>query len=199
LPCLDRPDEYRELVHALFEFDWRQPDKVARAYMRLLAQLISAHSIYLVPALHNLVRSLALQRSEEHGAAAGRAAERQALLHHTMRAVLCLAPSGCAQLPAVLEEHFPHRRHTAAVLSDYAKQLLAVADYVPLLQGRVLRLLVERCLEIDVEIRITDGGEAVIEKADEEGDAIFSMEVSNTILLYTFYYSTACRKSCLQL
>jgi RNA polymerase I-specific transcription initiation factor RRN3 len=194
-------------VHALFEFDWRQPDKVARAYMRLLAQLISAHSIYLVPALHNLVRSLALQRSDEHGAAAGRAAERQALLHHTLRAVLCLAPSGCAQLPAVLEEHFPHRRHTAAVLSDYAKQLLAVAEYVPLLQGRVLRLLVERCLEIDVEIRITDGGEAVIE-VDDEGDAIFSMEVSSTtsicstMLCFTCIvtlFSNACRVACLLL
>lgn len=44
---------------------------------------------------------------------------------------------------------------------SFARQLLSTTEYVPSLRERVLGLLIERCLEIDVEIKIDDSGRLV--------------------------------------
>lgn len=41
---------------------------------------------------------------------------------------------------------------------NFARQLLLTTQYVPALRDRVLGLIIERCLEIDVEIKIEDSG-----------------------------------------
>jgi RNA polymerase I specific transcription initiation factor RRN3 len=185
-PPTPRPDEFKELIHSLFEYGFRGEARAARAYARLLLQLTSANSTYVVPALHTLVRALALAPGEESSAAAGAAAATAAaaLVHATLRAMLALVPGGCSRLFRALSAHFPHRRRAAAALAHYATQALVVARYVPVVAPRLLRLLMERCLEMDVEIRIMEGGEAVLcGGGDEEEEVIFSMEVGAAVAL----------------
>ncbi|CAM9795783.1 unnamed protein product, partial [Phaeothamnion confervicola] len=189
------PHAFRELVHALFRFDWsgREPQgKIVRAYVSLVVHLVSVNGTYLLPAMHMLVRNMVARPAELtarlavallnprsptfhiakpeipfvpprppsflSGSAEARAgvAARQAELHRTLRRLLALAPAGCSQLYPVLADHYPHQRLPAEALADYAAQALTVTRYVPLLQDRVLSLVIQRCLELDVEIKITD-------------------------------------------
>lgn len=55
-----RPDEFKELIDAVFRFDWRAGPKTVQAFSRLLSQLISANGTCMVPAMHMLVRNLVL-------------------------------------------------------------------------------------------------------------------------------------------
>lgn len=162
----------------------------------LLAHLVSAKSTFLHPTLRMLARSLAAAGPPQtppppqaQAAAAGNdpanavavtvvdagdhggpARQRKDAIHAALRAVLALVPAGVPELYPALEEAFPHRRVVGAgSLVHYARELLRVAEYLPGLRARLLALLVERCLEIDVEIKIDDSGEARV-AADAAGE-----------------------------
>ena len=59
---------------------------------------------------------------------------------------------------------------------EYSRQLLVICGYVNGLEGKVLELIIKRCLELDVEIVIEDrcGGLPIVQlrpqAADEDGD-----------------------------
>ena len=55
-----RPDEFKELIDAVFGFDWRGDDEVVEAFSTFVSHLVSANSIYMLPTMHTLVRSLVL-------------------------------------------------------------------------------------------------------------------------------------------
>ncbi|CAM9172306.1 unnamed protein product [Choristocarpus tenellus] len=100
---------------------------------------------------------------------------RQEHVHRAMRSSLSLVPSGCSKLFGMLKSHYPHRRVGAEALSDFARQALRMTQYAPLMEINVVKLIVERSLEIDVEIKIMDTGEAVVDDEEEEG-ALFTMD-----------------------
>lgn len=65
---VDRPEEFKELIDALFRFDWRANDKILAAFGGLLSHLISANGTCMVPAMHMLVRNLVLFPRDLDGA-----------------------------------------------------------------------------------------------------------------------------------
>ncbi len=166
----ERPESYKELVLVLFRFDWDQPRPIIDAYHKLLSQLVSANSTYVLPALHSIVRVLA----PEDGGKFDAYERIQPYAHRSLSAILSLAPSGVSKLFSVLSRQYPHKRLPPIVQEGYCRQLLSVAAYVPILEPRVLRLIVQRGLEIDVEIKITDAGDAV--RDTESGDGVFDMD-----------------------
>jgi RNA polymerase I-specific transcription initiation factor RRN3 len=74
-----------------------------------------------------------------------------------------------------MSSRFPFYRQDKKLLVWYAKQCLHVLDYLPSIRQRVLELLIDKCLEIDVNIFIKDNGDAIIddeeEAANKPGDA----------------------------
>ena len=82
---------------------------------------------------------------------------------------------------SVLEATFPHKRFSEGVHREYVTQILHICSYFPMLQERILNLIVTRCLEIDVEIIIEDTGEVKIEEDDncDVNDVIFSGDVDD--------------------
>ncbi len=166
----ERPESYKELVLVLFRFDWDQPRPIIDAYHKLLSQLVSANSTYVLPALHSIVRVLV----PEDGGKFDAYEKIQPYAHRSLSAVLSLAPSGISKLFSVLSRQYPHKRLPPVVQEGYCRQLLSVAAYVPVIEPRVLRLIVQRALEIDVEIKITDAGDAVRDMTS--GDGVFDMD-----------------------
>ncbi|CAB1096312.1 unnamed protein product [Ectocarpus sp. CCAP 1310/34] len=173
-----QPDEFKELVDALFRFDWRGSDKIVQSFSGLLQHLVSANSTCMVPAMHMLVRNLVLTPRDLdcEGNVDPAALTRQHNVHAALQASLTLVPSGRSKLFGVLKQNYPHRRLRAEVLSDYALHALRVVQYAPLIEESVLRLIIEKGLEIDVEIKIMDTGEAVVDDEDDECDALFTMD-----------------------
>jgi len=53
------PDKFKDLLSALFKYDWSGGSLARAAFVNLLAHLVSAKSTFLHPTLQMLARSLA--------------------------------------------------------------------------------------------------------------------------------------------
>jgi len=71
----------------------------------------------------------------------------------------------------------PFRLRPDAELLWYYRQCLHVLQYLPSIRGQVLELIIDRCLEVDVEIKITDVGEATIDAEEEDDANVFSLDL----------------------
>jgi RNA polymerase I-specific transcription initiation factor RRN3 len=94
--------------------------------------------------------------------------------------VLRLIPKSTSDLFPIMSTSFPFFCWNKEVLVWYVKQCFQVLDYLPSIRQRLLELLIDKCLEIDVNIFIKDNGDAIIEEeqafvkteksAHDEGD-----------------------------
>ena len=84
-------------------------------------------------------------------------------------------------LLSVLRQHFPHKRFSQKILTEYVTHLLKICSYFPIIQNKILDLIIEKCLEIDVEIVIEDSGEIKISEEfhGEIGDDMFAIDENN--------------------
>ena len=76
-----------------------------------------------------------------------------------------------------MASNFPFRTRPVIHLVGYCRHCLTVLEYLPTIHSQVLELIIERCLEIDVEIKIHDGGNVSLECDNEEG--IFDLDLGD--------------------
>jgi RNA polymerase I-specific transcription initiation factor RRN3 len=96
-------------------------------------------------------------------------------IHAAFATIIRLCPKAKTELFPILSTNAPFHKRPVNELVWYYRQCLAVLDYLPLIRGKVLELLIERCLDLDVEIRISEFGEVTIEDNSEEG--IFQLDM----------------------
>lgn len=100
---------------------------------------------------------------------------RRQLIHRAIRGILTQVPTGRSVLFPILSEFFPHKRFSRNVQVEYTTQLLHICQYEPMLQAKVLELIIAKCLEMDVEIVIEESGEVRIDpEALDDGDLDFA-------------------------
>lgn len=89
-----------------------------------------------------------------------------------------LVPSGQRKLFKILAESFPHKRFGKEIIATYVSQLLYMCEYIPSIQPMILDLVLQRALELDVEIIIEDSGEARVQEdyQGEDETALFHLE-----------------------
>ncbi|CAM9396671.1 unnamed protein product [Discosporangium mesarthrocarpum] len=169
------PEEFDKLIDAVFRFNWTGSQQIIEAFSGLLISLISANGTYIVPAMHQLMRNLVgtVRDLDENGKVSREGKLRQEHIHRVLEASLSLVPSGCSKLFSIISARYPFRRVSAELLANYAHQALRIIKYAPLLEEKVVRLIIERSLEIDVEIKIMDSGDAVV---DEDEGALFAID-----------------------
>lgn len=126
---------------------------LADAHLHLLVAMVSANSVFLTPAMNAIWRLIQTEASSE----------RSIRLHAALSTLLRLVPKGNTELFPVLASHFPFRTKPRSELEWYTRQCLVVTKYAPVIHHQLLELLVDKCLEIDVEIKIEDGGNVAIE------------------------------------
>ena len=95
-------------------------------------------------------------------------------LHGTLCKILHLCPKGKSEIFPVLASSFPFKLAPISKQISYVKQCLIVLRYVPMMEQQFLHLCMDRCLEIDVEIRIANNGMVRIQ--DEEGEGIADLD-----------------------
>src|SRR3569623_2035314 len=87
-----------------------------------------------------------------------------------------ICPKAKSELFPVISSHAPFRTKPEAEILWYYKQCLYILRYHRGLQSEVIDLLVDKCLEMDVEIKISEQGEAVID--DEKDDnCLFELDL----------------------
>lgn len=71
-------------------------------------------------------------------------------LHYLLRHLLALIPTLPSTLQNYLIRHFPHKRLPLAAQVTYIRNILRVAEYCPELTDRILAIIVDRVIQIDV-------------------------------------------------
>ncbi|KAL0059876.1 DNA independent RNA polymerase I transcription factor [Marasmius tenuissimus] len=74
-------------------------------------------------------------------------------LHYLLRHLLSLIPTLPSTLMPLLARNFPHKRQNTRSQSTYIKNLLKVCWYCPELSDGIIELVVDRAIQIDVEIQ----------------------------------------------
>ena len=77
-----------------------------------------------------------------------------------------------------MSANFPFRTNPEKTLIWCYRQCFTAVDYVPSIYSQVLQFVIDKCLEMDVEIKIHDGGEVTLDDNEEE-EGIFELELEN--------------------
>lgn len=163
----------------MFHYEWKSEFRVSVAVVYLINHIVSSNSTFLTRALNLYVRSLSppfkvgITNSHPTDSALTGTDEiidtdlqqRRLLIHKAIRRVMDLVPTGRGVLFPILSDFFPHKRFDRVTQTAYVRQLLHICSYEPLLQHRILDLIVKKCLEMDVEIVIDDSGEVAIDRS----------------------------------
>ena len=175
--------------------DW----SVADAYLNLIVALVSANSVFLTPAVNALWRFISStdaitsedrqlvqfmeekNSNEENKRIEEIQFQRNSRLHGTLSKILHLVPKGNSEIFPVVASSFPFKLAPLRVQACYVKQCFIVLNYVPTIRQNILELCIDKCLEIDVEIRIAQDGKVRIDesKENEEGpvkNGMFNMD-----------------------
>jgi len=181
---------------------------LADAYLNLTVALVSANSVFLTPALNMLWRCIQntdaittedrqlvlshdkVKTREEREAMIDQQFQRSSRLHGTLSKILHLVPKGHSEIFPVIASDFPFKLAPLPKQACYVKHCFIVLNYVPTIRQKILELCIDKCLEIDVEIRIAQDGNVQIEETkDEDGDTateglfIMDEDLQNTKLL----------------
>ena len=180
-----------DLVHAVLSSDWlaRTEDYVA-LFVRLLANLASAHGTFLGDVVQMLVdnltasKPLPLQTLEAFfnsllaPPSSGQIGDLPVVTHLTIYArahralqyLLQLIPSAGRILFSTITTAFPHQTDSRRSHVIYVQNLLKLAEYSPELRGEVLALITERLVKIDVQVQVDledlaeDVGEGLVDQ-----------------------------------
>ncbi|OBZ70034.1 hypothetical protein A0H81_09606 [Grifola frondosa] len=75
-------------------------------------------------------------------------------IHYLLRHLISLVPTLPSTLHPLLAQNFPHKRQNQTAQVTYIRNLLRVTDYCPELADRILATVVDRAIQIDVEIQV---------------------------------------------
>lgn len=166
-----------DLVHVILTSEWlgRQEDYVA-LYVRLLANIISAHGMFLGDTMRMLVDNLTAAPPSNGRLPNLPAVYRSTIYARTHKAIqyiLQLIPAAGRLLSSSLLDAFPHETDSRRMHVIYVQNLLKLVAYAPQLRGEILSLITERLVKIDVQVQVDledlaeDIGEGLVERIPE--------------------------------
>ncbi|KAJ8462764.1 hypothetical protein ONZ45_g17815 [Pleurotus djamor] len=75
-------------------------------------------------------------------------------LHYLLRHLITLIPTLSSTLHPLLIRNFPHKRQNLISQTTYIRNLLRVASYCPQVSDKIMATIVDRAIQIDVEIQV---------------------------------------------
>ncbi|KAI6042753.1 RNA polymerase I-specific transcription initiation factor RRN3 [Pisolithus marmoratus] len=151
------------LVEAIVNLPWTTMDATfVKIYTEFIGMLLSARPEYLSLVLTRLTQGLTYQSGLQALNANGPEGSDSPLtrrviydrLHYLLGHLLSLIPTLPSTLQPLLVRHFPHKRQPQAAQVAYIRNLLRVTGYCSELSDRILALIIDRALQIDVEIQV---------------------------------------------
>ncbi|KAF9161098.1 hypothetical protein DFQ26_004883 [Actinomortierella ambigua] len=174
LQCISLLDKTcQSLIEAILQLDWTiQDESFVQYYISFMGNIVSAHPIYLTPAMSMLVsrfRQRSISRSAEHSVTPQRQFDR---VHQALKYILDLIPTGSTTLFPLLASEFPHKRESYGAHMSYVKNILHVLEYSPVLRSQVLGVVIDRIIQVDVEIQVE-----LEELEDSDTELVFEVEL----------------------
>mmetsp|Transcript_18334 Transcript_18334/g.42249 ORF Transcript_18334/g.42249 Transcript_18334/m.42249 type:complete len:777 (+) Transcript_18334:92-2422(+) len=126
------------------------------AHFSLLLAIVSAKSTHVIPILTAIWKLLTNYGPLEDEEVVHR-------IHSMIFNVLRLVPKANSDLYSIIQSKFPFWLRDKEILVWYANQSFKVLDYLPFIRRRIFGLLIDKCVEIDVNIFIKDNGDVTID------------------------------------
>ncbi|KAK4052162.1 DNA independent RNA polymerase I transcription factor [Microbotryomycetes sp. JL201] len=151
-------ESHAPLVNTILAAPWAtMDDSFVGAYLRFTGALVSARAEWLRSVLDRCARGFKYRSTYTAGSPAALPSMTRRLiygrLHSLLRMLLSLIPTLSTSLAPLLIQHFPAKREPKTSQICYIDNLLAVTEYCPALTEDLLALIIERALNIDVEIQ----------------------------------------------
>jgi RNA polymerase I-specific transcription initiation factor RRN3 len=141
---------HRQLFTAVLAYEWVKDQQAIDAYTGFLLSLVCTTCDFLAPCLGVLVRKLLMYYDQE-------LVEK---IHDGVHALFAkmarIIPSMPTHLFPILVRHFPHRRKGPQEHLVYLKNLLRISEYLPQLRDRLIELIAQKMILIDVELSDVD-------------------------------------------
>lgn len=172
-------EHFPELMKAVLALKWEDNAEIARNFRDFLCGLVSSHACHIECILDALIQRLGVSEDEDMGEDSGGAQEDIDLnfdtVHNVIAQVLTIVPTASGIVLSALVSHFPHKRHRVHSQRVFLMNMLRAMVYVPGIRAPALAAIVNRLVDIDVEIQIEPEDEED-NWSDEEGDEQFQME-----------------------
>lgn len=153
------PKLYQQLLHEIFRFDWGKGNEtVVDAFVGFICHLVSSNGTFVLPSIKMLVKELVPKKNDT--------VVNEKVLG-ALQTLIVLVPTACKAIFPVLAEHFPHKIHHVSIQTGYLSNLLKVIQSIPSIQDRVIALILDKLVEIDVEIKLEEKEIATDEMADK--------------------------------
>ncbi|KAA8906289.1 RNA polymerase I-specific transcription initiation factor RRN3 [Sphaerosporella brunnea] len=160
------------LVQDIIAATWVGRDTLfVSAYVRFLGNLVSAHANYMGVVTKMLVRNFGMLPSSVGRLPGYPVVDRNEIydrVHYALQYILELVPTAATStlFPQLVAE-FPHKSEKKLEHTCYLANMLRVVEYVPALRNKLLSVITDRVIKIDIEIQVD-----LDELDDDEGDEI---------------------------
>ncbi|TFK64059.1 RNA polymerase I-specific transcription initiation factor RRN3 [Pluteus cervinus] len=176
------------LVEAVINMPWTVLDTATvKSYTVFIGMLLSARPEYLSLVLGRIAQGFTHQSGmqavnsglpESSSAPLTRRVVYERI-HFLLRHLLSLIPTLPSTLQPLIVRNFPHKRQNQAAQTTYIRNLLRVSSYCPELTDRILATIIDRAVQIDVEIQV-EIDELEEDPADDQ--AVFELDPFDTLV-----------------
>ncbi|KAI0080624.1 RNA polymerase I-specific transcription initiation factor RRN3 [Panus rudis PR-1116 ss-1] len=177
------------LIEAVVSMPWTTMDtSFVKSYTSFIGMLVSAKPEYLGTVLGKLAQGFTYQSGLQALDARFPESSTTPLtrrvvydrIHYLLRHLLSLVPTLPSTLQPLLVQYFPHKRQSQAAQVTYIRNLLQVMEYCPELADRILATIIDRAIQIDVEIQVEM--EELEEQLGQEESEVFDFDPFDTIV-----------------
>ncbi|KAI0252066.1 RNA polymerase I-specific transcription initiation factor RRN3 [Lactifluus subvellereus] len=185
---LDRT--HMALIEAILRLPWMIMDSsLVKTYTSFIQILVSARPEYLSLVLSRIAQGFTYQsglQALEAGLPESSSAplSRRTVydrIHHLLRHLLTLVPTLPTTLQPLLVQNFPHKRQSQASQITYIRNLLRITDYCPEIADNLLSTIIDRAIQIDVEIQVELEELEASGAAQEQAD-LFDLDPFDTVV-----------------
>ncbi|KAI0751039.1 RNA polymerase I-specific transcription initiation factor RRN3 [Daedaleopsis nitida] len=178
------------LVEAIVDMPWTTMDTTfVKSYTNFIGMLVSARPEYLSLVLGRIAQGLTYQsglQALDSGLpeSSSKPLTRRLVydrIHYLLRHLIALVPTCPSTLHPSLSRHFPHKRQNQTTQVTYIRNLLRVTEYCPEIADRILALVIDRAIQIDVEIQV-ELEELEDHLESEEQGELFELDPFDTVV-----------------
>ena len=147
------------IISSILKLKWsNRGDGFVNAYVRFLGVLVSGIPKWWTEVANKVVTEFILENTEAH--------------HSILSYLLSIIPTASGNVQSVFVKHFPHKSDPTHHLTRYVDNLLRSIEYCPEVQTGVWSLIIERTVQLDVELYedVDEEEEEEDEDDDEEED-----------------------------
>ncbi|KIL70295.1 hypothetical protein M378DRAFT_183840 [Amanita muscaria Koide BX008] len=178
------------LVQAIINMPWTTlGPATVKSYTIFLGNLLSSRPEYLSLVLRKIAQGFThqsgLQALDNVGAETSSSPLTRRViydrLHDLLQHLLSLFPTLPTTLEPLLVRNFPHKRQNQIAQVTYIRNLLRISGYCPEVADKILSTIIDRAIQIDVEIQVElEELEEQEEKAQH--DDIFELDPFDTVI-----------------